>query len=315
MLPPPVLATSDKGCAAVAFLPYHSGLMATNPVPAGQPPATQPPVPPPAQPQAARSDAEAHYTNLLAYFKHLVWLTGIALGVVILVAGYLFHSNLQDNLRDVRQDAKGEATRVATEEAEKGVKTVLSGTNMNELVQKVAREGVAEAVTGEMVENKVGPIADKMIEQQLASKLQPIEQRIVLIGRISECEARIHAGFRSALEELTGIMNTTHDPTALQFAKSTLASTSEGYDTYWQTEMKGFQGLKPLNYLQMTLSRPGTNAQPQNLHDVVQLIDSDQNLNTVALAFIVFRDLTGDKVKMFDFPAVKSWCAKNPAKC
>jgi hypothetical protein len=176
------------------ILPYHVDLMESKPAPPQplQAPTVPPqaPAPPPAALQPSFGDAELHYRELVAYFKHLVWLTGGALGLVILVAGYLFHSNLQDSLRDVRQDARGEATRVATEEAEKGVKTVLSGTNMSELVQRVAREGVAEAVTGEMVDAKVGPIADRMIEQRVTSTLQPIEQRLVLVGRVAECEAR-----------------------------------------------------------------------------------------------------------------------------
>lgn len=289
-------------------------VMETDPLP--PPPTPTPVAPPPApiSPQVARTDAETHYENLLAFFKHLVWLTGGALGVVVLVGGYLFHSNLQDSLRDAGENAKAEAARVAKEESEKAVTTAFDEEHVKELVEQVAREKV-NAVTDKMVEEKVASIADKMIEQRLASKLQPTAERIVLIGRISECEARIHTGFRSALVELAGIANTTHDPTALQFAKSTLASTSAGYDTFWQEDMKRFQGAKPLNFLQMQLSRPGTSPPAQNLHDVVQLIDTDQDLNTVAIAFIAFRDLTSEKVKMFDFAAVKAWCAGHRGQC
>jgi hypothetical protein len=164
------------GLCGWVILPYHAWFMGSNtalpPPQPPQPPAALPPAAPPSA-QVARSDAEDHYTSLLAYFKHLVWLTGGALGVVILVAGYLFHSNLQDSLRIVRQDAKGEATRVATEESEKAVKTAFDEKNVKELIEKVAKE-------------KVGAVTDTIIERQLTSKLQPIEQRIVLIGRISE---------------------------------------------------------------------------------------------------------------------------------
>jgi hypothetical protein len=57
--------------------------------------------------------ATSHYTELLEYFKHLVWLTGGALTIVLLVGGYIFHSNLQDTLKNIREDA----TKVAIEEA------------------------------------------------------------------------------------------------------------------------------------------------------------------------------------------------------
>jgi hypothetical protein len=295
------------------ILPYDGGLMGSNPPP--QPPAA-PSAPPPVtpSPQLSFADAEAHYRELLTFFKHLVWLTGGALTVVILVAGYLFHSNLQDNLRDVRQDAKGEATRIATEEAEKGVKTVLGETNMNELVQKVAKEGVAEAVTGDMVAQKVGPLADKIIEQRLASQLQPVEQRIVLIGRISECEARIHTGFRSGLEELFSILNSTHDPQVRQFAQSTLVTTAKGYEDYMLGDVQRMAPNKAFDLLKMGVVRP---IQPpiSTLRDVIGLINKDQDLNVVAMAFLAFRDMTGEHVKMFDLSAVNSWCASHRPTC
>jgi hypothetical protein len=250
----------------------------------------------------------------LLIFKHLVWLTGGALGVVILVAGYLFHSNLQDSLRDVRQDAKGEATRVATEEAEKGVKAVLSGTNMNELVQRVAREGVAEAVTGQMVEEKVGPIADKMIEQRLASRLRPIEQRIMLVGRIAECGARIHMGFRPGLDELIGILNDARDSQTRQLAESTLVTTAKAYEDYMLADVQRLAPNKAFDLLKMGAVRP-IQPPPSTLRDVVGLINKHEDLNVVAMAFLAFRDMTSERVRMFDFAAVKSWCAGHQPKC
>jgi hypothetical protein len=259
-------------------------------------------------PQVARSDAEAHYTNLLAYFKHLVWLTGGALGLVVLVAGYLFHSNLQDSLRDVRQDAKAEATQVAREEAERGVKAVLSGTDMKELVQRVAQEGVAEAVTADMVEEKVGPLADRMVEH----KLQPVEQRMLLLGRISDEGTRMRVGLRSGLDELRLIANGTGDPKALQFAKDRLTLITNDYDTVEERNVQRSPTHKAIDAL-------GTyrfGERPSSLHDVVQIIDNDADLNYVALAFLAFRDLSGEQyVKMFDFTAVKSWCASHQPKC
>jgi hypothetical protein len=112
--------------------------MGNNPV--APQPLAPPPQAPPTSRQVAMSDAEALYTSLLAYFKHLVWLTGGALTVVVLVGGYLFHSNLQDSLRDIRHDAKAEASRVATEESGKAVKTAFDEKNVKELIEK-SREG------------------------------------------------------------------------------------------------------------------------------------------------------------------------------
>lgn len=78
-----------------------------------------------------------------------MWLTGGALGIVVLVGGYLFHSNLQDSLREASENAKREATRVATEESKRAVATAFDEKNVKELVEKVAKEKV-NAVTDKM---------------------------------------------------------------------------------------------------------------------------------------------------------------------
>ncbi len=277
--------------------------MGANAVPP-QPALPVPPQPalpvPPLAPSSTPTEAELHFTNLLAYFKHLVWLTSGCVTVIVAVTGFFLFSNL----RDVRQDAKEQASRVATTEAETAVKNAFDEKNINALILKAAKD-------------KVGTVTDKMIEEQLSTKLRPVEDRILLIGRISECEARIHMGYRASLVELTDIENTTHDPVALGFAKSTLVTTSEGYDTFWETDRKRYPGGKPLEYLTMVLmaQTAGARSLATNLHDVVAVIYTDQNLNSVAVGFIVFREITGENVKMFDFGGVKSWCSKHQTEC
>lgn len=269
---------------------------------------------PPAE-QLVRSDAEAHYVNLLAYFKHLVWLTGAALTIVVIVGGYFFHSNLQDSLRDVRENAKSEAIRVATEESREAVGKAFEEEHVRKLVEEVAKGKIA-AVTDQMIGEKVGPIADKTIEQRLTSKLQPIEENIVLIGKISEDEARIHMGSRSALVEVTGIAHNTRDVHVREFAESTLTATAKAYEEFWQNDIKRIAPSTALSQLDIgiKMSAPGA-GQTKGLPDVVAAINQNQDLNIVAVAFLAFTELTGEHLKMFDFEAVQSWCAKHQGKC
>ena len=234
--------------------------MATTPAP------VQPPAPPPPPPVV--TDAEAHYKSLLEYFKHLLWLTGIALLVVLGVGGYFLRSNVRDTLDDVRRDAHSQATN----EVERRVSNAFDDKNINELVQKVARDKI-NAVTDAMIEQKVNQIADKMIEQQLRSSLQPIQQHILLIGRISECEARMHTGFRSGLSELTAILNQANDPDVKQFAQTTLSNTANGYESYWQTSLKSMlaSNAKPIDIMRMQLQRPGLQMDATDLSGVVRV--------------------------------------------
>jgi hypothetical protein len=248
--------------------------------------------------QGELNAAKTHYIELLGYFKHLVWVTGGALTIIVVVGGYVFHSNLQDTLKDI----KANATQLATTEAKNRVSEAFEEKNIKAEIADVAKD-------------KIGKVTDKMIEQQLTSKLQPIQQRIILIGRISECEARIHAGFRSGLKELTTILDGVTDPDVRQFAQSTLTNTSEGYDTFWQPPMKG---RLPIDSVRMAVEQPGQQVDEvvKDLGGVVRVINKNQNLNTVAVAIIAFREMTGYKdVKMFDFKAVNAWCTGHEPQC
>jgi hypothetical protein len=246
------------------------------------------------------SPSQFEYDHLLSYFKDLVKLTTTAISVLIIAGGVLFYSNM----KDVREDAKQEATRVATSEAKAAVAEAFNEKNINGLFLSAAQQ-------------KVGTITDKMIEQQLTSKLRPVQERIVLIGQISESEMRMRMGFRSGLDELTGLLKRTADPDVLRFGRSTLAATSQDFETRLQEGVKGFGGkAMPVlqTYLINTLHRP-QQSMPGSIHDVVQIIHQDADLNAVGGGFLAFRELTGEQVKMFDFGSITSWCSQNQGKC
>ena len=248
-------------------------------------------------PSHPAANSQAEYEHLLSYFKYLVTLTSRVLGVAIAIGAYLFHSNMQE----VREDAKQEATGVATAEAKAGVVEAFNEKNINAMILSAAQQ-------------KIGTITDKLIEQQLASKLAPVQQRIVLIGQISECDMRMRLGFRLGLDDLNQLIKRTNDPDVVRFGRSTLAITSEDYDTRSQEGEKRV-GLTGLPMMQKVAAAVGRPTAPSNLHDVVQIIDHDGELNFVGLAFLTFRDLSGEHVKMFDFDSIHSWCSQNQGKC
>jgi hypothetical protein len=245
------------------------------------------------------SGSQSEYDHLLSFFKHLVTLATAFIGFLVAVTSVLYFSSR----KDIREDAKQEATRVATLEAKARVIEQFDEKNINAMILSAAQQ-------------KVGTVTDKLIEQQLTSKLQPIQQRIIVIGQISESETRMRLGFRSGLEDLNRLIRATNDPDIIRFGKSTLATTAEHFDVRLQ-EMKKQSGQSGLPYLQLMFARQGRpqSSIPSSLHDVVQMINHDANLDSVAAAFEAFRGMTGENVKMFDFGAIASWCSQNQAKC
>ncbi len=243
---------------------------------------------------------QAEYTNLVGYFKHLVWLTGGSVTVMVAIAGFLFYSSL----KDAREDAKQTAIRVVSSESKAAVEKAFEDKNINAQIQKVAQD-------------KISAITDKMIEQQITSKLQPLQKRILMIGQITESQARMRLGFRSGLDDLNALVSSTTDPETLQFARSTLTITAEDFEETWVETPQKAGGQSWFDLLKAYTNRPKTPGwkSPQNLGEVVGLINKSKDLNVVALAFLAFRELTGEKVKMFDLRAVNNWCSNHEPKC
>jgi hypothetical protein len=109
-------------------------------------------------------------------------------------------------------------------------------------------------------------------------------------------------------------MKGTNDADVLKFANTTMTAVGQDFDTRMQENANRFGG-QALFALQNTPALITPDHRPSDLHDVVQIIAQNPELNTVATAFIAFRQLSGENVKMFDSAAVTSWCLRNKPKC
>src|SRR5438445_1927274 len=112
------------------------------------PPANVPPTAaPPPVPTVPPNSAQIEYDRILSYFKYMVTLSGICITVIAAVAGGLLYSNV----KDVREDARQEATRVATTEARNRVAEAFDDKHVNGMILQAATD-------------KIGTITDKMIQ-------------------------------------------------------------------------------------------------------------------------------------------------------
>jgi hypothetical protein len=243
------------------------------------------------------TEPHLEYDRLLSYFKYLVAITGTFITVILVAAGALFYSNM----RDVRADAKDEANRVATAEAKARVAQAFDEKNINTLILQAAQD-------------KVGTVTDKLIQQQLETRLGPLQQKISFMGQISESDMRMRMGFRGGMDDLNRLLKSTNDADVLKFANTTMTAVGQDFDTRMQENVTRMGG-QALFALQNTPALAIAGQSPANLHDVVQVIDQNPELNTVATAFLAFRQLSGENVKMFDRTAVTSWCSRNKPKC
>jgi len=251
---------------------------------------------PSASPLAATTGAESEYQHLLSYFKYLVTLCTAALTLIIAVGGVLFYRNMAE----VREDASRLAQKAAIEESRKKVEEAFEQNKITDYINEVAAR-------------KVAVVTDKQIERQLQSKLEPVQRRITDIGEIAEHSARARLGFRAALIDLQRMVRTTNDEAVREFATSALKTIAGDYETRNTEALKKLGNVSPFEAAKS--NQLGQATPIRNLHDIVVVVRTENDLNWVAAAFLVFRELSGSKVKAFDFEGVEQWCTANRPKC
>lgn len=277
------------------------------------------PAQPSPDPLVPEQPAKIEYDRLTAYFDKLVKYSLLAITIILSIAAAFLWKNTEDvknqaaaAIKATQDSATREISAIgktaeatARVEAQTAIDAAFERQNVQKLVEAAA-------------EKKVGTVTDKLIDQQVRAKLQPIEQRITLVGRMSEAESRARLGFRSGFDELANLVAGAKDPDTSRFGKASLDTLRTDYETRTKDTLTRF-GQKGTRGLDLFLANINNGTPepsiPTNLHGVVQAIDHHPDLNVVAAGFFAFRDETGDQVKMFDFEAVHTWCSQNKPKC
>ena len=270
------------------------------------PESPQPPEPPKVAPQ---SGAESEYRNLTAYFEKLVKYTFAAFGIVVAAGAFFLWksvSDIQDSankaIAATRESASQQiakvgpdASEIARSEAQNRVSQVFDQRNIQEMIERVAKE-------------KVGKAVDQEIEKNLAARIQSLRGEIADTGEISNAGARLRLGFRPALDTLVGKTKSSSEPVR-RYARDTLVLVGSDYESIVKRQF----AASPTINAQMVSAFMFP--QPKTLHDFMEIIRHSDNVNWVAMSFIAFRDLTGTKTEAFDIPAAERWCAEHPGKC
>lgn len=252
---------------------------------------------------------QVEYANLTAYFEKLVKYTYGAIVLVLAAAGLL----LWRNISDVRNDAGAaiEATKrnaaeeisktasqtadIARTEAQKRIDEAFERSNVQQLIERTARDKVNTAV-------------DQEIKRNLSARIQVLQDEIAETGEIANAGARLRLEFRPALDTL---LKKSDDPNeAIRgYAKSTLLLVGSDYET----RLKELVPQENASQLLSVFS--DRNPPPATLKEMMDVIHHSQNVKAVVASFIAMRQLTATQLQIFDIPAAEKWCADHRPKC
>jgi citrate lyase gamma subunit len=276
-----------------------------------------PPLPTPQQaavvqslPIAPSTPSEAEYQHLISYFKWLVGATYAAILILVAVVTYVVGKSLSDvkvesqtAITDTKNSASQkiaqigtDATVIAKDEAQKAVERAFEKGNVQQLIERVARERVDAAV-------------DKEVDKNLGARIEQLQKQMGEIGEVSNDGARLRLDFRSALDALVAKSRSSNHAVS-DYAHSTLVLVGSDYET----RLAAVYG-SPVN-IDLLFQGRGASAIPhQTLKDLMNVIKGSQDLALVTAAFMKMREVTGTQIQVFDIPAAEKWCAQHKPRC
>jgi hypothetical protein len=249
--------------------------------------------------------AEIEYKSLNAYFERILKHTLWAIGIVVAVAGALLwksSSDAKSSIDATRIEASREienvgkqSSEIARTEARQRIDEAFEKGNIQQMIDRVARERVDVAV-------------DREIEKNLGAKIRTFQAEMADMGDVSAASSRLRLGFREGLDSLVKQSNSS-DETVRRYARASLLIIGSDYETVLKRHFPN------LDATQVAAIYFGPQPPPKTLKDFFQAVRHSDNMDTVVAAFVLMREKTGTKFQMFDIPAVEKWCADNKPKC
>jgi len=290
-------------------------------------------------------DAELHYKSLTDYFKYLVTITAMGVGILVAVGLYITYRDMSSMRAEVKQnlsDVKGEIrqnmadvkgdTKQVVEGTRDQAKTAIDSTRDAASLQiSQIREQSAAIALGEAqrrVENafrttnvetlvedaarrQVGVVIERQAKGEVDRAMDSLQQDITMPGRLADAGAKMRIGMRSGWDQLFSLINSSTNENVLQRGKAIFESIATDYESYVKESMGGHSALETEYGEKLKELR----SKPEFVQGMIARIRSGRDLHEVATSFLTLREVMGRPFKMFDIEAVEQWCAQHSQQC
>jgi citrate lyase gamma subunit len=270
-----------------------------NPSAPAQPPTSPPPQTPPETP------AKIEYDRLVNYFDKLVKYSLLAITIILSIAAAFLWKNTEEvknqaaaSIRATQESATREISEIgkaaqttAAVEAQKAIDAAFEKHNVQQIIERTAKTRVDAAV-------------EEAVEKNLGARIEAFRSLINEIGEISNHGAQLRMGFRSGLDYLLKIRESS-DPTVKAYASSTFKLIAADYE---QAEANDLAAQNPA-------AGPYPNMTPKQLMQVIRTAQDPLGPVQIARAFYVMKNRVKWDVTMLDIPAAEKWCAEHKPAC
>lgn len=259
-----------------------------------------------------RGECENHYKELVEFFKHLVWLVSVAVGIVVAVGALFLYHNIDEVKRDAkkaidktRENANAdiekirvEAGELAREEAKRNVEQAFKENNIQLLVESTAKKEVGDAV-------------DRRVRVEVDKSMASIQEEIKSLGKLSDSGARLRLGMRAGLDGIWIVLTNAANQSTRDQARSLLISIANDYEAAIKADMVLNSSTNILEYVRRYTDFPAE-IPIDTCSNLLQVIRTESNMRNVALAYFMLREKSGRRFQLFSEDAVETWLRDYP---
>jgi F0F1-type ATP synthase membrane subunit b/b' len=302
-----------------------------------------------------KSEEEKHYQYIISFFKFVLQISLVLLTIFIGAGSYLFYKDRgqfnddiraylkesRDQIKEMTNDAKTTVKETKDEsnqlsnnlksDAEKNIQYIREDARTLALAE--ATKQVNEAFKEKNIQISIQEAAEREITSSVRDM---VFDKLRLLPNVMLALDRIRAGDKISFLYLDSLATNCKEPFIKSISDSIVSSKREEYDIDGSDEFHCLQDIRISDLLasgietvlafniyndELKKNKPDSseNYCRKLFNETKEDLNMNNNLNHIAYDFKVFRFLTGEKIKMFDFQRAKSLKyiegIKHPYKC
>jgi hypothetical protein len=253
------------------------------------------------------SESEIHYQNLISYFKYIVTITLIGLGILTTYFFFVFgkdRKDMREDLNNFKETAKNsienirnEAANIAISEAKRKIDEAFRDNNIEKFIEDYAK-------------NEYKNEFSKMLELKTKDINANFENELNEIVLLNNASLRMRLGFKDGLVDLINLKNNAKNNLTKNKAQEYISGIGKDFDTKHSKIINELNRASKDWDIKKHLLSSGivtdTN-EPEIYDQMINNINSTDNLDYIAIDIIFFRELSKEDFKMFDLEAIKEW--------
>jgi hypothetical protein len=257
---------------------------------------------------------KTEYESLLRYFKYLVTLTLIILGLIITAGSIVFiqdRHDLKDQLNELKDESIASISRtedaafIKVEEIKREIEEIAEKEITKELDYIFEKENISKLIM-EKVKNEIKQNVTYLIDNEINKSVKNINEQLTESTAINDAAIRMRIGHIEGLNLLKSYSKNAIFLNNRARANELLIKITNDYVTFNERMSKDLIGYGKdgivVNLLHLKIENDSS-----AIMNLVDLINTNLYLNDISSAIVLLNIKAGTNFKPFEIKEINSW--------